>query len=122
MGALVSGLDAGKIYQTWPMMGSNYFPNDFNFKDLSSTLEFNNHSLVQLNDLDDLYKLAEDENNKDIKNEVFTNIKQLRTLAKKNEIKCFLSQEADSLDAYIEIHAGAGGTESQDWADMLRRM
>ena len=47
MGALVSGLDAGKIYQTWPMMGSNYFPNDFNFKDLSSTLEFNNHSLVQ---------------------------------------------------------------------------
>ena len=47
MGALVSGLDAGKIYQTWPMMGSNYFPNDFNFKDLSNTLEFNNHSLVQ---------------------------------------------------------------------------
>ena len=47
MGALVSGLDAGKIYQTWPMMGSNYLPNDFNFKDLSSTLEFSNHSLVQ---------------------------------------------------------------------------
>ena len=47
MGALVSGLDAGKIYQTWPMMGSNYLPNDFNFKDLPSTLEFNNHSLVQ---------------------------------------------------------------------------
>ena len=33
-----------------------------------------------------------------------------------------MSQEADSLDCYIEIHAGAGGTESQDWADMLRRM
>tara|TARA_Y100000741_G_scaffold151988_1_gene114723 strand:+ start:647 stop:1438 length:792 start_codon:yes stop_codon:yes gene_type:complete len=41
---------------------------------------------------------------------------------KQNEIKCFLSHEADSLDCYIEIHAGAGGTESQDWADMLRRM
>ena len=41
---------------------------------------------------------------------------------KKNEIKCFLSNEADILDCYIEIHAGAGGTESQDWADMLRRM
>ena len=40
----------------------------------------------------------------------------------KNEINCFLSNEADSLDAYIEIHAGAGGTESQDWADMLSRM
>ena len=44
------------------------------------------------------------------------------TTAKKTEIKCFLSNEADTLDCYIEIHAGAGGTESQDWADMLRRM
>ena len=50
------------------------------------------------------------------------NISHLRLLAKKNEIKCFLSNEADPLDSYIEIHAGAGGTESQDWADMLRRM
>ncbi len=41
---------------------------------------------------------------------------------KKFEIKCFLSGENDSLDIYIEIHAGAGGTESQDWAEMLRRM
>ncbi len=41
---------------------------------------------------------------------------------KKNEINCFLSGENDSLDIYLEIHAGAGGTESQDWAEMLRRM
>ena len=38
------------------------------------------------------------------------------------EIKCFLSNENDILDCYIEFHAGAGGTESQDWAEMLRRM
>ena len=38
------------------------------------------------------------------------------------EIKCFLSGENDDCDIYLEIHAGAGGTESQDWADMLRRM
>ena len=44
------------------------------------------------------------------------------TAAKKTEIKCFLSNEADTLDCYIEFHAGAGGTESQDWADLLRRM
>ena len=50
------------------------------------------------------------------------NIIELKSSVKKNEIKCFLSNEADSLDCYIEIHAGAGGTESQDWADMLRRM
>ena len=41
---------------------------------------------------------------------------------KKNEINCFLSGENDGLDIYLEIHAGAGGTESQDWAEMLRRM
>ena len=47
---------------------------------------------------------------------------QLFKNIKKDEIKCFLSNEADSLDTYVEIHAGAGGTESQDWAEMLRRM
>ena len=49
-------------------------------------------------------------------------IQSLRSIAKKNEIKCFLSNETDPLDTYVEIHAGAGGTESQDWADMLRKM
>ena len=81
-----------------------------------------NRSNSQLQDLNDLYELALEENNTDIQNEVSQNISDLRSLAKKNEIKCFLSNEADSLDSYIEIHAGAGGTESQDWADMLRRM
>ena len=79
-------------------------------------------SLNKLNDLDDLNKLAIEENNINIQSEIFDNIKELRKLVKKNEIKCFLSNESDSFDCYIEIHAGAGGTESQDWADMLRRM
>ncbi len=47
---------------------------------------------------------------------------ELKSRTQKNEIKCFLSKETDVLDCYIEIHAGAGGTESQDWAEMLRRM
>ena len=72
--------------------------------------------------MNDLYLLADQENNVVVKNEILENIKELRVKVKKNEIKCFLSNEADSLDCYIEIHAGAGGTESQDWADMLRRM
>ena len=38
------------------------------------------------------------------------------------KLNVFYLNEADTLDCYIEIHAGAGGTESQDWADMLRRM
>jgi peptide chain release factor 2 len=79
-------------------------------------------SIRNLKDLDELNQLAIEENNMNIQNEVFNNIKDLREIVKKNEIKCFLSNEADSLDCYIEIHAGAGGTESQDWAEMLRRM
>ncbi len=79
-------------------------------------------SIKSLNDLDDLYKLAKEENNQYIQNEIFDNIKKLRSVVKKNEISCFLSNEADLFDCYIEIHAGAGGTESQDWANMLRRM
>ena len=46
-GALVSGLDAGKIYQSWPLMNGTYFPNDSNFKDLFSLNFLQNPSLVQ---------------------------------------------------------------------------
>ena len=49
-------------------------------------------------------------------------IDQLLKTIKEIEINCFLSGENDNLNIYLEIHAGAGGTESQDWADMLRRM
>ena len=66
--------------------------------------------------------MAIQENNINIQSEVLENIKNLRKLVKNNEIRCFLSNETDALDCYIEIHAGAGGTESQDWADMLRKM
>ena len=79
-------------------------------------------SIKKLKDLDDLNQLAKEEKNQNIQSEVFESIKELRLIVKKNEIKCFLSNDADSLDCYIEIHAGAGGTESQDWANMLRRM
>ena len=81
-----------------------------------------NNSVKSLADLHDLNELALEEENQVIINEVLVNIKDLKKLAKKNETKCFLSNETDSLDSYIEIHAGAGGTESQDWAEMLRRM
>ena len=81
-----------------------------------------NNSSKELIELNDLYKLAVEENNQSIINEVYKNIEDLKNKTKKNETKCFLSNESDSLDCYIEIHAGAGGTESQDWAEMLRRM
>ena len=46
-GAFVSGLDAGRIYQTWPLMGYSYFPNDIILNDLKIFTDLNNHSLVQ---------------------------------------------------------------------------
>ena len=79
-------------------------------------------SMLSLNELSELNEIALEEKNNLILEENLNNIKDLRKKTKKNEIKCFLSKDSDSLDCYIEIHAGAGGTESQDWADMLRRM
>ena len=89
------------------------------YEDLIYSFE---ESQKKLKDLDDLNNLAIQENNLSFQKEVVDNVKELRSFVKKNEIKCFLSKEVDALDCYIEIHAGAGGTESQDWADMLRRM
>ena len=77
---------------------------------------------VSLTDLDELNNLAIEEKNQSIIKEVLESIIKLKKIAKQNETKCFLSNESDSLDCYVEIHAGAGGTESQDWAEMLRRM
>ena len=78
--------------------------------------------IKKIKDLDELNNLAVEEGNQEIQSEVLENTKSLRLEARKNEIRCFLSDETDSFDCYVEIHAGAGGTESQDWADMLRRM
>ncbi len=111
------------------MLESNFWQDKLNSmivvkekKLYESIINSYNETSRKLKDLNDLNDLAVQENNKEILDEVFINVKAIRNLAKKNEIKCFLSKEADSLDCYIEIHAGAGGTESQDWADMLRRM
>ena len=79
------------------------------FEDLTNTYK---HSEKNLADFKELYRLAIDESNNDLMIELSDNLKQLKTDIKKTQIKCFLSNEADSLDCYIEIHAGAGGTES----------
>ncbi len=69
-----------------------------------------------------MYELSKQEKDEELLNDCDNKLEKLVNLLKKNEIKCFLSNENDSFDIYLEIHAGAGGTESQDWADMLRRM
>jgi peptide chain release factor 2 len=72
--------------------------------------------------LKDLYNLAFEEENEETLRDCDEKINQLLIDIKKSEINCFLSGENDNFNIYLEIHAGAGGTESQDWADMLRRM
>ena len=69
-----------------------------------------------------MYFLAYSEKDEETIQDCKQKIEQILQEIKKNEINCFLSGENDDYDIYLEIHAGAGGTESQDWADMLRRM
>ncbi len=66
--------------------------------------------------------MASQEKDEDTIQDCFKKIIEILKETKKSEINCFLSGENDDYDIYLEIHAGAGGTESQDWAEMLRRM
>jgi len=70
----------------------------------------------------ELLELAEAENDADIAGEAEAELKALRDSAAKAELQTLLSGEADANDCYLEVHAGAGGTEAQDWAEMLVRM
>ena len=69
-----------------------------------------------------MYLLATQEQDEETIQDCNKKINQILQEIKKSEINCFLSGESDHYDIYLEIHAGAGGTESQDWADMIRRM
>jgi peptide chain release factor 2 len=76
-------------------------------------------------DLDDnvgLLELGEAEGDADVVAEAEAGLKTLGHDVAKRQVDALLSGEADGNDTYLEIHAGAGGTESQDWAEMLARM
>ncbi len=83
-----------------------------------------NFNLIEeeFNNSYDLLTLAKKENNNEIIKDCEKKITSLLENIKKIEVSCFLSGTNDHLDTYLEIHAGAGGTESQDWAEILRRM
>jgi peptide chain release factor 2 len=70
----------------------------------------------------ELIEMGEQENDADVVVEAEAALKKLKSDTQKREIAALLSGEADANDSYLEIHAGAGGTESQDWAQMLMRM
>jgi len=70
----------------------------------------------------ELIELAEMEGDNALADEAVVSLEKLADRADKDKVAALLSGEADSNDCFIEIHAGAGGTESQDWAEMLQRM
>ena len=76
----------------------------------------------EMNDHIDLIELGEAEGDDEVVRESEAALAALAAEAERMEVETLLSGEADSNDAYIEVHAGAGGTESQDWASMLQRM
>ena len=81
-----------------------------------------NFTINELDNSEQLIELASKENDTVVIKDCEKKINLLFNQIKKTEVSCFLSGENDHLDTYLEIHAGAGGTESQDWAKMLRRM
>ena len=73
-------------------------------------------------DTAELIEMAEAEGDEAMVDEAVASLKTLAERADEDKIRALLAGEADSYDTYLEIHAGAGGTESQDWAEMLSRM
>ena len=70
----------------------------------------------------ELIELADAEGDTAIVGEAEAGLEALRAEAQRREVESLLSGEADGNDCYLEVHAGAGGTEAQDWAEMLLRM
>jgi peptide chain release factor 2 len=73
-------------------------------------------------ELIELIEMAEAEGDSDMAADTEAQLIALRDAAAKMELETLLSGEADSNDCYLEVNSGAGGTESQDWAQMLLRM
>jgi peptide chain release factor 2 len=76
----------------------------------------------ELDDQVTLIELGESENDPKTIVEAEAALRKLKGEVSRRELEALLSGEADSNDCYLEVHAGAGGTESQDWANMLLRM
>jgi peptide chain release factor 2 len=76
----------------------------------------------ELDDQVTLIELGDSENDQKVVAEAEAALRKLKAEVARRELEALLSGEADTNDCYVEVHAGAGGTESQDWASMLMRM
>ncbi len=77
---------------------------------------------ADLSDNLELIELGEMEDDASVVEEAEASLKALKVESDRRQVETLLSGEADGNDCFVEIHAGAGGTESQDWANMMLRM
>lgn len=89
---------------------------------LQATIDTINHLTTSLADAKELLDLAATEQAEDIFQEVTKDLDKLTEMVEQLEFKRMFPRELDPNDAYLEIQSGSGGTEAQDWAEMLLRM
>jgi peptide chain release factor 2 len=89
---------------------------------LESAVNTVNEISAEMADAVEFIEMGEAENEESIINDGLSTLARLAKRADADKVAALLSGEADGNDTYLEIHAGAGGTESQDWAEMLFRM
>ena len=85
---------------------------------LSNWKRFNN----QIGDIENLWEIALQEKDEQVLSDLSDELEMLNSSVQQDELKMMLSSEQDPMNAIISIHAGAGGTEAQDWVEMLLRM
>ena len=91
-------------------------------KSLENAVNTVNEIAAEMADAIEFIEMGEAEGEESIVEDGLKTLERLADRADADKVQALLSGEADGNDTYIEIHAGAGGTESQDWAEMLFRM
>ena len=89
---------------------------------LDDNIAYYEDLLNSITNSEEMIELAEAENDETMLADLYAHLENLKKEAKERELLTLLSGEFDKNDAYLEVHAGSGGTEAQDWAEMLLRM
>jgi len=89
---------------------------------LDANISYYEDLLASIKNSEEMVEFAEAENDEDLLADLYAHLEELKKTAKEKELLTLLSGEFDKNDTYLEVHAGSGGTEAQDWAEMLLRM
>jgi len=91
-------------------------------KQLGDAVKAVNEIGAEMSDAVEFIEMGEAEGDDSVVKDGLNSLNALADRADRDKVGALLSGEADGYDTYLEVHAGAGGTESQDWAEMLQRM